>query len=288
MTKLIALESGQGGKSLPRAIAKEKDGIVMYWVEDAQEGGLHLKGLARLLDCDHGNLGKTIKGVYGIDVLQAETVTDGGLQGVYLYTGQSIAKILRHISRSKANQALRDRADDIRDSLAVAGFKLAVMLELAPRQLADMAIANVPEVELLKLRNENLALQNKNIDLQMQLQSRQDTRIAIHGLAAALLLEGKADAVVEVDRPTLEVIDERHNIRFSGQTLPQLKAWIEKRHGIRFKSGAELGRKLEKLGMGHLISQTPRSVLSDFIDEENLDEAIAALIKGDRQRLIGE
>ena len=48
------------------------------------------------------------QGVAQIDALQAETVTEKGIRTVGLYTGQSIAKILRHISRSKANQALPD------------------------------------------------------------------------------------------------------------------------------------------------------------------------------------
>jgi DNA-binding HxlR family transcriptional regulator len=134
----IDIVQGNGAK-LPRAIAKEKDGIVMYWVEELNEGGLHLKGLARLLKYDHGSLAKTLKVVEEVTILEAEIVTESGVKMVYLYTGQSIAKILRHISRSRANQAVRDLADDIRDSLAAAGFKLAVMLELAPQQLADQA-----------------------------------------------------------------------------------------------------------------------------------------------------
>ena len=79
----------------PRAIAKEKDGIVLYWVEELGEGGLHLKGLARLLDYDENNLRKFVKGGVDISILEAEILTPGGVQGVYLYLGSDVAKILR-------------------------------------------------------------------------------------------------------------------------------------------------------------------------------------------------
>jgi hypothetical protein len=104
--------------------------------------GLHLKGLSRLLEYDPGNLSKFLKGVEQIDVVSAETETVGGLQGVYFYSESDIVVILEAIIFSKIKVEVRKRASDILKRLAAAGFKLAVMLELAPEKLK--ASINVP------------------------------------------------------------------------------------------------------------------------------------------------
>jgi hypothetical protein len=144
------------------------------------------------------------------------------------------------------------------------------------------------ELEKLRLQNENLRLVNENLKLQLSWGDRTDTRIAVHGLEVTLLLEGKADAIVEVEKPTIEVIDKRHNVSFKGQTLVQIKEYLEKRTGKRYKSGSDVKRALEKLKLGHLIGQTPRTVLGDYVPAENLDAVYEALGVGDRQILVGE
>lgn len=117
---------------------------------------------------------------------------------------------------------------------------------------------------------------------------RQDSMLTLHGSAVVLALAGRADQIVEVEKPTLEVIDDRHNLRFEGQTLKQVAEYIEKAHGIRFKSGADLKRALLKLGAEGLIAQSPRTVTADYIPKEFLREVYGLLTRGDRQKLIGE
>ena len=48
-------------KTLPRATAKEKDGIVLYWVEELQVAGIHYSGVAKILECDPSLPRKTAK-----------------------------------------------------------------------------------------------------------------------------------------------------------------------------------------------------------------------------------
>jgi hypothetical protein len=130
----------------PRAIAKEKDGIVLYWVEELQVAGLHVQGLAKLLQCGADLVSDTIKRLETVGqvvVLQAETVTTQGLRTVGLVTESDLSKVLRSIERSKAKEETRERAGDVRDQLAAAGFKLMVMLELAPQQLKAQLDAHV-------------------------------------------------------------------------------------------------------------------------------------------------
>ncbi len=126
-----------GGDKLPRAIAKEKNGIVLYWIEELGIAGIHIRGIARILECDPKTISKQIDGVNFLQHLEAEIVTPGGVQGVNLISETDLAKLLRHITRSKAKPETRDRALDSLEKLAAAGFKLLVMLELAPQKLAE-------------------------------------------------------------------------------------------------------------------------------------------------------
>lgn len=138
-------------------------------------------------------------------------------------------------------------------------------------------------------RIRELELEVRALELRRHESDRQDTRIALHGLPTTLLLEGKSDAVIEIEKPVLEVIDRRNNTSYSGQTLTQIKDFLLRKHGIKFKTGADIKRVLEQKGLGHLIAQTPRSVLSDYVPTENQQSVYDALTGNlDRQMLLGE
>ncbi|MEG4302397.1 hypothetical protein [Microcoleus sp. D3_18a_C4] len=111
--------------------------------------------------------------------------------------------------------------------------------------------------------------------------------VTLHGSAVALALRGVGGVVVEVEKPTIEVIGER--VSFKGQTLTQVVDHLKKRHGIRnFKSGADLKRFLERLEKDGLIAQTPRSVLQDYVPAENEQEVYQTVINCvDRQLPMG-
>jgi hypothetical protein len=137
-----------------------------------------------------------------------------------------------------------------------------------------------------RIRELELAVRLAELDKEKA--DRQDTRITLHGLATTLLLEGKSDAVVEIEKPTIEIIDQRNNTRYEGQTLTQVKDFLAKKHGIKFKSGADIKRKLEQKKAEHLIAQAPRSVLSDYVPAENIVSVYEILTGLDRQLLLGE
>lgn len=137
------------------------------------------------------------------------------------------------------------------------------------------------ELEYMRLQVEALKEQGHILRLQGDLAT-------MHGREFALISMGRSDQVVEVEKPTLEVIDEKHNVSFKGQTLVQLKDEIYRRTGHKFKSGADLRRFLERKNLGHLIAQAPRSILADYVPEENRLEVFRAVELADRQKLIGE
>jgi hypothetical protein len=134
-------------------------------------------------------------------------------------------------------------------------------------------------------RIRELELEVRALELRRHESDRQDFRIAAYGLATTLLLEGKADSVVEIDRPILEVIDEKSGARFEGQTTKQLADYLNKNGGRSFKSGAELERELNKLGRADLIDTVPRRTQQAFISKENINEACRILISNRQQQL---
>jgi hypothetical protein len=130
---------------LPRAIAKEKNGITLYWVEEYGIAGLHQRGLESLLKCSISTIQNALKGCTGIKLLEAEILTQQGLRTVQIITESDIPKVLRYIARSKAKIETRDRADDVRDQLAAAGFKLMTMLEIVPEELAVQSFDRIKD-----------------------------------------------------------------------------------------------------------------------------------------------
>jgi hypothetical protein len=131
-------------------------------------------------------------------------------------------------------------------------------------------------------RIRELELANENMRLMLQWSTTQDNRIALHGLPIAMMLEGKAEAVVEVEKPTIEVFDDRdgQQVKYAGQTCAQLKDYMKSRYGISFKSGADVKRVLEKIEAQtgeSLLASTPRKVITDYIPSELSDKAIAYL-----------
>lgn len=259
----------------PKAIAKEKDGIVLYWVEELNEGGLHLKGLARLLDYDENNLRKFVKGGVDISILEAEILTPGGVRGVHLYLGSDVAKILRAISRSRISQAVRDRADDIRDNLVSAGFKLAVMLELAPQKLKEQVDAHVSDL--------NKALEIER--LRVRSQEHHGDMLLMHG-SAWLALQGVG--VAETKITVTEVVEPATGRSTEILSADQLKKAVKERTGQNLKTMIEFTTAIKAAGRDDLLIPVTRSSTSEYVIPSKLDEAIAIVYKNMQQRLIGQ
>jgi hypothetical protein len=136
-------------------------------------------------------------------------------------------------------------------------------------------------------------LQELQAEIELQRLRNQDpTAIALlsgmHGTEVAMMLIGKSDAIVETEKPTIEVIDPNSNRKFAGQTLKQVADYLSKRTGRRFKSGADIKRALDSAGRSNLIEITPRRVDAEYIPMQNLPEVYEIIGALDRQRLIGE
>jgi hypothetical protein len=279
----------QNGNSLPRAVAKEKDGVVLYWVEELGVAGIHVRGLASLLDCNAGNLNKLL-GCVDISFLEVEVVTAGGVQGVYLMPGKELAKALRAISRSKSKAAMRDRADDLRDRLVEAGFNISVMMNLAPAELAARAVSHLDkQLELARIENEGKAIER---DTELIRERTQNFR---HYLVTALP-KPTADRILgttvvhEIEYRD-RIVKEKVVIN-DGSTIN--KTEICKLFGITTKSGSAdfkaLNRKLSELRLPESaweetdVIQTNRELKREYLPQLERSLYTAA----QRQLWIGE
>jgi DNA-binding MarR family transcriptional regulator len=91
----------------PRAVATEKNGIVLYWIEELGVAGLHQSGLAGLFGCGEPTVKRIIdKLSRGNDnfFLSAEIVTLQGIRVVTLVTERGFTKFCRLICESKASK----------------------------------------------------------------------------------------------------------------------------------------------------------------------------------------
>jgi hypothetical protein len=109
----------------------------------------------------------------------------------------------------------------------------------------------------------------------------------MHGKEYGALVLGRPDAVIEVDRPVLEVIDNRCGDRRRGMTFTQLNKYLEQKTGKGFKTGAIFQRLIEK-ERPDLVDLIQRPVNQPFVHEENIDDVIDIAMKQPRQLRIGD
>lgn len=128
------------------SLIEKEDGTQLYYSQDTQKTAIGVKGLARLLGCDP----KTIlnAGVKLNSFKEHEMYTEQGLRMVKLIMQEDLPKVLTELSTGKKKKETRLAAIKLQESLAEAGFRLMVMLEVAPEQVALEAINNInsPEV----------------------------------------------------------------------------------------------------------------------------------------------
>ena len=201
-----------------------------------------------------------------------------------------------HVSEEKSGK--RGRPKEV-INLSCDGFKhLCLMADTeAGRQIRQYFIESEKNWQLVQehypqvaqdVELEKLKLQNQVLEKQLKLRELDNSMTIMHGKEYVLTLRGHDNQIVEVERKTIEIIDEKHNIRFTGQTLAQIKEELKERFSLKFKSGADVKRYLEKHGLDYLIAQTKRSVVSDYVPSENLEEVYKFLGSSRQQKLIGE
>jgi hypothetical protein len=112
------------------------DDLGLVYIPEIDKSGVHIQGLARLLDCDP-RLVQRAKQNCGVgDVLEARIETTTGLKTVAFILENGVIEILEQIIDSpRIKKETRQRAREIFKRFAKAGFRLYVMMQVAPEKL---------------------------------------------------------------------------------------------------------------------------------------------------------
>jgi hypothetical protein len=145
------------------------------------------------------------------------------------------------------------------------------------------------KVQLESENIQSLQLTDTILDKKLKLCELQHAMLTMHGAPIVLALAGKEDQIVEIEKPTIEVIDKRYNVKFKGQTTKQLARYSNKMFGTKFRDGGDLVRFLTAHGKKDVVSKTLRTVTQDYIPED-FEKEVLQTIKNNTQRqiLLGE
>jgi hypothetical protein len=120
----------------------EEEGLI--YLEDIKQVGIHIRGLAKLLDCNIGTVHNLIESRQENQVLEATLQTPGGLQGVNFILENTVIDVLEAaVMSTKVKPETRQNAMNLYRRFALAGLKLVVMMQIAPEKLG-IAIQSTP------------------------------------------------------------------------------------------------------------------------------------------------
>ena len=138
------------------------------------------------------------------------------------------------------------------------------------------------DVEMIKLDKmleiERLRIQNKELD---------NTMLTLHGKQVVLALRGLDQAIVEVEKPILEVIDNRTGDRREGISFTQLNDYVYQQTGVKYKNGTVLKKIIEKESP-EIIDLVQRPINQEWILKENIEKAVEIIKRNPKQLLLGE
>lgn len=231
---------------------------------------MHVRGIAKLLECEARTVSNQIEGCVEISVLEAETVTEGGLQGVYLVLGEDLATLLEQIIFSSVAEPTRRMASALLKKLAAAGFKLAVMLELAPQKLLeDVKVATSDQARIL--------------ELEQRLLETKSAMLTIHGAELGALILGKQDQIVKVKEVSTEIVNPATGRCDNVLTADQFKSEVQRKTGQKPKSLKAFIDKLKAEGRDDLTIAVTRHSTCEYVAADKLDEAIGVVYGHARQ-----
>jgi hypothetical protein len=229
------------GTSVPlRAIAKETGDITLYWIDELQVAGIHQRGLAKLLGCDPITIRRVIDGGTQITILQAEVVTEGGIQGVTLIQESDLPNILESINLSKAKVETRKAAMHVLKAFATAGFKLMAMLELAPQQLVAQveqhigAVSPKTTAEMLVVYAQQMVEQERRIQT-VEAKVEQIEQRSIDAAQSLNLLPAPTETAPPLtERDSLRKL---MNAWCQSNNIPHQEAWGTLDHELYIRDG---------------------------------------------------
>lgn len=107
--------------------------INLIYLEDQGIAGIHIRGLAKLLNCNPKTIQRLATGVAFDHIFEAQIQTEGGLQSVTFILEEGVIQILEAIQDGRHKKETKLAARDLYRRFARAGFKLYVMLQTNPK-----------------------------------------------------------------------------------------------------------------------------------------------------------
>ena len=121
------------------------DGHELYYSTKTGKTAIGVKGLARILNINSQIVSNAmVKLNVGKEL---EMYTQQGLRMVKLAMEDEVPKILTHLSGGRHGKKTKRSAVLLQEKLAQAGFRLAVLLEVAPELVAKEAIGRITNIE---------------------------------------------------------------------------------------------------------------------------------------------
>jgi hypothetical protein len=133
----------------------------------------------------------------------------------------------------------------------------------------------------------------KELELRVRLEEQisrniqlKNSMIAMHGIELGLTIIGKEDRVVEVEKISTEIVQPATGRCDRILTAEQLLKEIRRKTGQNPKNMKQFTDKLKANGRDDLLRPVTRHSISEYVDPDRLDEAIAVVYGKQRQGLI--
>jgi hypothetical protein len=112
----------------------EEEGLI--YLEDIKQVGIHLRGLAKLLDCNIGTVQNLVESRQENQILEATLQTRTGEKTVNFILENTVIDVLEAaVMSTRVKPETRQNAMNLYRRFALAGLKLMVMMKVAPEKL---------------------------------------------------------------------------------------------------------------------------------------------------------
>jgi BRO family, N-terminal domain len=137
---------------------------------------------------------------------------------------------------------------------------------------AETRVVPSEQLQLARLENENIKLKMLVMDL--------------HGVELGLTILGKEGRIVEVEKVSTEIVQPLTGRSDKILTADQLKSEVARKTGQKLKSMKQFTDQLRAKGRDDLLVPVTRHSTSEYIDPDQLNEAIAVVFGEERQAVL--
>lgn len=161
-------------------LIRKEDGSEFYYSTKTKKTAISLSGFARLVGCNQmsiSNLASKLE--LG---KEHQMYTPKGIQAVKLLMEDDLPKIFEAIASSKMKKETKQNAASVSAKFIQAGFRLMVMLEVAPEEVAKEAINHITDTSKAREVKIHAEVQEKYLESFHGLQDAIQKTGAHHGV----------------------------------------------------------------------------------------------------------